>query len=78
MVFQKTAEILASYKGIDAAGITPETGFTELELDSLDRVELIMSMEEAFNVQIDAATPIESVGELVALIEAQLNGGDAL
>lgn len=75
MVFQKVSEILADYKGIDASGIAPETTFAELELDSLDRVELIMSLEETFQVQIDAATPLERVKDLVELIEKQLPGG---
>lgn len=72
MVFQKTADILAEYKGLEASAITPETTFQELELDSLDRVELIMSLEEAFGVQIDASTPAASVGALVEVIEKQL------
>lgn len=71
MVFQKASEILAEYKGIEAGAITPETTFTELELDSLDRVELIMSLEEAFQVQIDVETSLESVRDLVAIIEKQ-------
>ena len=72
MVFQKTADILAGYKGVEAGSITPETTFEQLELDSLDRVELIMSLEEAFNVQIDAATPMERVKDLVEIIEKLL------
>lgn len=75
MVFQKTAEILAEHKGLKAGSVTPETTFVELELDSLDRVELIMSLEEAFNVQIDAATPMESVEDLVEAIEKQIAEG---
>lgn len=71
MVFQKVSEVLAEYKGIEAGGITPETTFAELELDSLDRVELIMSLEEAFQVQIDTAAPLECVRDLVAIIEKQ-------
>ncbi len=75
MVFQKTVEILADYKGLEAGSVKPETTFAELELDSLDRVELIMSIEEAFQVQIDAATPMERVKDLVEIIEKQLSEG---
>jgi acyl carrier protein len=72
MIFEKTAQILADYKGIETSGITPDTTLDQLELDSLDRVELIMSMEEAFHVQIDPATPIVCIRELVEIVEKQL------
>lgn len=75
MVFQTTAKILAGYKDMEADAITPETTFSQLELDSLDQVELIMSLEETFNVQLDATAPMERVGDLVELIEKRLAGG---
>ncbi len=75
MVFQKTAGILAEYKGVEESSIAPETTLEQLELDSLDKVELIMILEENFNVQIDAATPIERVQDLVEVIEKQLREG---
>ncbi len=74
MIFEKTAQILADYKGMDVKEITLDTTLDQLELDSLDRVELIMSMEEAFSVEIDPATPIASVRELVEIVEKLLNG----
>lgn len=77
MVFEKVAEILANYKGVDASTVTPETTFQQFELDSLDRVELIMNLEEAFNVQIDMESRIETVKDLVDIIEKQLPGGAA-
>ncbi|HWS29530.1 MAG TPA: phosphopantetheine-binding protein [Clostridia bacterium] len=75
MVFQKTAGILAGYKSVEESSIAPETTLEQLELDSLDKVELIMILEENFNVQIDAATPIERVQDLVEVIEKQLREG---
>lgn len=77
MVFEKVAEILANYKGVEASTVTPETTFQQFELDSLDRVELIMNLEEAFNVQIDMESRIETVKDLVDIIEKQLTGGAA-
>lgn len=77
MVFEKVAEILANYKGVEASTVTPETTFQQFELDSLDRVELIMNLEEAFNVQIDMESRIETVKDLVDIIEKQLAGGAA-
>lgn len=77
MVFEKVAEILANYKGVETSSVAPETTFQQFELDSLDRVELIMNLEEAFNVQIDMESRIETVKDLVDIIEKQLPGGAA-
>lgn len=56
----------------DTAGFGNEEG--GLGLDSLDRVELVMSLEEEFDIHIpDAeAESIDSVGKAIASIEAAL------
>lgn len=77
MVFEKLAAILAEYKGVDASTVAPETTFQQFELDSLDRVELIMNLEETFNVQIDMESRIDTVKDLVDIIEKQLRTGAA-
>ena len=46
MTFDKVAKMLAEYKDIDVSTIKPESTFEELEVDSLDMVELVMNMEE--------------------------------
>ncbi len=69
MTFEKVAEILADYKDIEISTITPETTFEELELDSLDMVELVMSMEDELGVSIEMDEGIKSVQDIVALIE---------
>ena len=45
MVFDKVVELLKNYRDTDSE-ITRETGFADLGLDSLDRVELAMSLEK--------------------------------
>lgn len=60
---------LKEYKGVDDLAITEETTFAELELDSLDTVELIMNLEEKFSVTIDVNQSIQTVGELVKVLE---------
>ena len=53
MTFDKVAKMLAEYKDIDVSTIKPESTFEELEVDSLDMVELVMNMEEEFGVTIE-------------------------
>ena len=51
-VFQKVRDILSEKKGVSADTISMESSFEELELDSLDAVELIADLEEAFGVNV--------------------------
>ncbi len=53
MEFEKIRDIIADQLGVDAQTIEPSTAFVEdLGADSLDVVELIMAMEEAFDMEI--------------------------
>jgi acyl carrier protein len=75
MVFEKVAEILAQYKELEVGDISPETTLEQLGLDSLDKVELIMRFEEAFEIEIDMETPMQTAQDLVDEIEKQTQGG---
>ncbi|MGM9613569.1 MAG: acyl carrier protein [Butyricicoccus sp.] len=72
MVFEKLCTLLAEQLGVEADTITPETSLAEdLNADSLDLVELMMSIEEEFDVgEIDeqAAAGIQTVGDILRLI----------
>lgn len=48
-IFERVKRIIAEQLGVDEGNITPKTSFVEdLNADSLDLVELIMSLEEEF------------------------------
>ena len=72
LVFEKVCSILAEQFGVDADTLTRETAFVEdLGADSLDVVELMMSIEEAFDVgEIDEseAAGLKTIGDLVRRI----------
>jgi acyl carrier protein len=52
-VQDKVKKIIAEKLGVDPSEVVPEASFVDdLGADSLDLVELIMSMEEAFDVEI--------------------------
>ena len=72
MVFDKVKELIADQFGVDQESITLETTFTEdLSADSLDIVELIMSLEEAFNISVsdESVENVKTVGDVVSHIE---------
>ena len=73
MVFEKIKEILAEQLDANADEMTMETKIAEeLGADSLDVVELLMSIEDEFEVEIpdEEIENIKTVGEIVAYIEA--------
>ena len=51
-IFNKIKEIVAEQLGVDEGDITLETSFEELDADSLDIVELIMALEDEFDIEI--------------------------
>ena len=72
MEFDKLKEVIADVLNVDPNEITLETTFTEdLGADSLDVFQIIMGIEEAFEIEIPAekAEQITTVGEAVALIK---------
>ncbi|MCL1986952.1 MAG: phosphopantetheine-binding protein [Firmicutes bacterium] len=68
-MLDKITEILRDYKSDDSLAVAENSTFEELELDSLDLVQLVMDVEEEFGVTIEMDTPITTVAELMATIE---------
>lgn len=72
-IAEKVKEIIIEQLSVDAEKVTPEAQFVnDLGADSLDTVELIMALEEKFDVQIpdEKAEKIKTVGEAIEYIEA--------
>ncbi|MBO7667438.1 MAG: acyl carrier protein [Firmicutes bacterium] len=72
MVFDKIAEIIAEKLEIDKADITPESSFNDMQVDSLYMVEIMLSIEEEFDLVIDDASSLETVADLVAYVEERI------
>lgn len=72
MVFEKVAEMLANHLSIEQDSIKMETTFEELGVDSLDTVEMMMDLEESLGIELELEKKVESVGELVAIIEEKM------
>lgn len=69
-MLETITEILRDYKDEPELQITESTTFEELELDSLDTVQLVMEMEEAFGVTIELDKSITDVGAVMKVIGA--------
>lgn len=76
-VEKKLTGLLVDELGVDADRITMEARFEEdLEIDSLGVVELLMALEDNFDVKIpdEEAEKIGNVGEAVDLVISKLQG----
>ena len=75
MVFEKIRAILANQLDADEDTITMDTDIAaDLNADSLDVVELIMSIEDEFEIEIpdDSIENIKTVGDVVNHIQSVL------
>jgi acyl carrier protein len=74
-IFEKVKAIVVEQLSVDAADVTPEASFlNDLNADSLDVVEMVMALEEAFDVEIpdEAAEDIKTVQDAVNFISGKV------
>jgi acyl carrier protein len=66
-VASRCIEIIANSKGIPADTVTLASTFEELNIDSLDKINISFEVEEAFNIDIpdEALGTIRTVGDMV-------------
>jgi len=70
----RLSKILVLHFGIDEAKITPAANFrSDMAADSLDLIDLTLSVEDAFNIEIGESTAatLHTVGDLVAFIRGR-------
>jgi len=73
-IFERIKAIIVDRLGVDEDKVTYETSFTDdLGADSLDIVELVMEMEDAFDEEIsdEVAEEITTVGKAVEYIKTK-------
>ncbi len=75
MVFEKLQQMIAEEFGIEPEEITMETSFMDdLEADSLDLVEMMMALEDEFDIGTiseEEAAKLKTVGDVVDLINSK-------
>jgi acyl carrier protein len=66
-VAKRSIEIIAKAKNIPADTITLDTTFEQLNIDSLDKINISFEVEEAFHIEIpdDALGSLRTVGDVV-------------
>ena len=75
MTFDEMKALIVDTLGCEEDQVTPEASLTkDLEADSLDLVDLIMDVEDVFEIEVedDDAKGISTVGDLVKYIEDKI------
>ena len=74
---QRISEMISEQLGATKEELVPEASFIDdLGADSLDIVELVMAMEETFDIEIpdDDAEKIQTIGDAVTYLRDRLEG----
>jgi len=77
MVFEKLQEIFADQFGVDAETITETTDIvSDLGADSLDVVEMLMTLEDEYGITIEdeKVAEMKTVGDVVRCVEGLIEG----
>ncbi|MFW5894606.1 MAG: acyl carrier protein [Bacillota bacterium] len=73
-MFEKVKEVIVEELGVEAESVTPEASIIDdLDADSLDVVELVMALEETFDIKVedDKVQSLRTVQDVVDFIEKQ-------
>lgn len=75
-VLSRVIAVIAEAQKIPAEGITADSTFEELKIDSLDGINIVFAVENEFNVNIpdDAARSIRTVRDVAEGVEKLLAG----
>ncbi|MBQ1787041.1 MAG: acyl carrier protein [Turicibacter sp.] len=72
MIFDRVKEIIVDELGVEGSAVTMESTLEDLGADSLDAVELIMALEEEYDLEFaeDEVKAMKSVKNIVDYIES--------
>lgn len=74
--YERVIEVIVNQLSVEKDTLTPETSLLgDLEIDSLDVVELLMNFEEEFDVSIndEASENIKTIEDVVTYIDNELS-----
>lgn len=74
MLLDSIAKIISERTNCNISDIKMESTFTELGVDSLDTVELLMKLEDEIGIELDLDQKIDTIGDLVKFIEEKMQG----
>ncbi len=71
MYFDAIAKIVSERTGCDISTVKPESKFSDLGIDSLDTVELLMNLEDEIGIEIELDQKVETIDDLDKFIQSK-------
>jgi acyl carrier protein len=77
-VFEKVSQLMADLFDLEKDKITLESKFEDLDLTSLDAIDLVVELQQLTGKKVDeeGLKRVRTVGDIVALVEAHTQQGD--
>jgi acyl carrier protein len=71
-IASRVVQIIAKSKALPPESITPASTFEDLQIDSLDKINLTFEIEESFKIAIpdDSLNSLRTVGDIIAGVQA--------
>ncbi len=71
-IYDRVCGVIRETAGLEDVEMKPESTLEEIGLDSLGTVEIVVAVEDEFDIQLDTEENPKTVGEFVANVEAAL------
>lgn len=71
MTFETVQKVIAEKMEVDPSIVTLEATLQDLEIDSLDMMDIIMGIEEELDISLDDLTDAKTVQDVVVFIDAK-------
>ena len=71
MYFDAIAKIVSERTGCELSDVKPASRFSELGIDSLDTVELLMELEDELGIEIELDQKVETIDDLDKFIQSK-------
>lgn len=72
MLFEEIREVICEQLGIEQEEVKLETTFEELGADSLDLFQIVIELEEKYNVQIEEVEGLKTIKDAVQYVEKNI------
>ncbi|MGL5084245.1 MAG: acyl carrier protein [Clostridium sp.] len=72
MVFEKIKKVVCEQLGVSEDEVKLETTFEALGADSLDLFQVVIELEEEFDIQLEEAENMKSIQDAVNYVEAKI------
>ena len=72
MLFEEIREVICEQLGIEQEEVKLETTFEELGADSLDLFQIVIELEEKYNIQIEEVEGLKSIKDAVEYVEKNI------